>query len=142
AFGSLELGRLIAAAQRNNTDLRAAALRVAQAAALTRAAGASLYPAVDASALSARSGVFEGRQGDRSSWEAALNASYEVDFWGRNRAGLVAARAQEAAVAFDLETVALTLTADVATTYFQYLALGERLATARANLANARRILE
>ena len=141
-FGSAELTELVATAQRNNPDLLAAASRIAQAAALTRAAAAGLYPTLEGSGSASRTGGFTRDQPDRKSYQLALDAAYEIDLWGRNRAGVLAARAQEAATRFDRDAIALTLTADVATSYLQYLALGDRLETARANLANARRILE
>ena len=142
SFGSEELARLEAEAQRNNADLRAAAARIAQAAAQTRAAGATLYPVVGASGSASRDGSFSRRIEARTSYGVSLDASYEVDLWGLNRAGVLAARAAEAATAFDRETIALTLAADLATTYLQYLALGDRIGVARDNLANARRVLE
>lgn len=145
AFGSDELVRLQAEARRNNPDLEAAVSRIAQAAADVRAAGASLLPSIGGGVSASRSGRSDG---DRflsswgSSYEAALDASYEVDFWGRNRASVDAARARAASSRFDRDTIALTLAGDVATTWLQYAALGDQIATARGTLETARRILE
>ena len=50
-----------------------------------------------------------------------LTASYELDFWGKNRASRAAARAAAVASRYDKETVALTVISSVATTYFQAL---------------------
>lgn len=148
AFGSAELEALIARAAANNYDLRAAASRIEQARAQARVARAALLPALDASAQAARDWLrFERRNGgDRSaaesSYSGSFTASWEADFWGRNRAGALAAEASLEASRYDREAVALTLFADLATTYFQHLSLAERLDTARKQIVNARRILE
>jgi NodT family efflux transporter outer membrane factor (OMF) lipoprotein len=70
-----------------------------------------------------------------------LTVGYEFDFWGRNRAALVAARATAAASRYDRETVELTVLASVASTYFQVLELRDRLSVAETNSATANRIL-
>ena len=152
SFDSAELPALMASAQASNFDLGIAAARVVQADAQARIAGAALLPTVDfgADVARQRSGSSSGRSGGAggssgSRWStssgASLNASYEVDFWGRNRADVDAARASAAASRYGQQTVALTVTADVATTYFQILALRDRLAVARENLAAAERVL-
>ena len=71
----------------------------------------------------------------------SLAASYEFDFWGRNRSLLTAAQASNRATRADRETVALTAVATTATTYFQLLSLRERLEIARLNLENAEAVL-
>jgi outer membrane protein, multidrug efflux system len=70
-----------------------------------------------------------------------LNASYELDFWGKNRAALASATASARASRYDRETVELGVLAGVASTYFQTLELRDRLAIADANLENATRVL-
>ncbi len=71
-----------------------------------------------------------------------LSASYEVDFWGKNRALENAAVLQAGASRADRDAVALTILGGVADEYFQVLALRERLAMARANALAAQKILE
>ena len=139
-FGDAELERLIATTQRNNYDLKAAASRLAQAEARARAAAAELYPGLAGSSSGNRDG--SGGSGLDPSYQAGLQAEYEVDFWGRNRAAAESAEAAIEATRFDRETVALSLTAEVATTYFQQLALSDRLASARQQLEIARRVLD
>jgi NodT family efflux transporter outer membrane factor (OMF) lipoprotein len=72
---------------------------------------------------------------------ANINASYELDFWGRNLADAHAADASLRASRYDQETVALTTVSSVATSYFQLLALRDRLAYAKKNVENADRLL-
>ena len=68
-------------------------------------------------------------------------ASYELDFWGKNRAARDAARAAAVASRYDQQTVALTVISSVATTYFQALELRDRLQVAQQNLENGDKIL-
>ena len=70
-----------------------------------------------------------------------LTASYELDFWGKNRAARDAARAAAVASRYDQQTVALTVICSVATTYFQALELRDRLQVAQQNLENGDKIL-
>jgi NodT family efflux transporter outer membrane factor (OMF) lipoprotein len=148
AFGSAELEALVARAEANNYDLRAAASRIAQAQAQTRIARSALLPSLDASGQAARDWLrFERSGGVRrtsaeSSFQGSFAASWEADLWGRNRAGLLSAEASLEAARLDREALALSLLADVTANYLQYLSLGDRIDTARKQIANARRILE
>ncbi len=67
--------------------------------------------------------------------------SYEIDLWGRLRATKEAALATALADRFDQQTVALTAVTSVATTWFQALALQDRLDVAQRNLHDAEEIL-
>jgi len=142
-FGSDELTALVELAVNNNWDLSAARERVAQADARARQAGAALLPTVDGNAnanyLAGHSGHGGGHELD---WFAMLSASYEVDFWGKNRATARAALMEANASRAERDTVALTLLGAVADEYFQVLALRERIAIARANSDAAQKVLE
>jgi outer membrane protein, multidrug efflux system len=141
-FGSDELDDFVDLAVRANTDLTVARERVAQADARARQAGAAILPkaSVDANA-SYLSGHSQQGSGHELDWFAMLSASYEVDFWGKNRANANAARLQAGASRAERDTVALTLLGGVAGEYFQVLALRERVAIARANRDAAQTIL-
>jgi len=142
-FGSEELSSLIETAARNTTDLTAARARVAQADARARQAGSAILPTVDANGtgnyLAGHSSQGGGHELD---WAAMLSASYEVDFWGKNRATAQSARLLAGASRAERDTVALTTLAGVANGYFQLLALRERLAVAQSNRDTARQLLE
>lgn len=140
-FGSEELNALIAEAQASNLNLAAARYRVEQADAQSRIAGSSLLPTIGASARGDETGDIHGPGLKTKSLGANLTASYELDFWGRNLADARSADASLRASQYDQETVALTTTASVATTYFQLLALRDRLAYAKKNVENADRLL-
>jgi NodT family efflux transporter outer membrane factor (OMF) lipoprotein len=142
SFNSEALSLLIAAALRANPDLAIAAERVGQAESQVRIAGASLFPDLNFGAGTARretrpdGGVWSRSDGSN----ASLSASYELDLWGRNAAGVRAARASLQASRVDRETVRLTLVSGVAGAYFQILSLRGRLATTRENLVIANRV--
>jgi outer membrane protein, multidrug efflux system len=142
-FASSDLDQLIAQAERTNDDLKAAVARVHQADAQRRIAGAPLLPALDldASALRARAPVPLQGYMTGNTFNPLLSASYELDFWGKNRAALAAAIATAQASRYDRVTVELGVMAGVAGTYFQALELRDRLDVAEANLANAQKIL-
>jgi len=145
-FGSAKLDELIAAAERNNDDLAAAIARVQEADAQARIAGAALLPSVDlgASATRERTKSNSGSGGAQvfNVFSPVLSASYELDFWGKNRALRDAARAAAVASRYDRQTVALTVISSVATTYFQALELRDRIEVAQQNLANGQKILD
>ena len=143
-FGSTELNQLMIEAENNNLDLAAAAARILQADAQARLAGVPLLPTLDFGAGAARQGSFGGdRDVDASnSFDVSIGASYEIDFWGKNRASLASAQEALQASRYDRETVALTITSGVAITYLQVLSLRERIAIARLNLENAENVLQ
>lgn len=147
-FQTTELNRLIEEAQNNSHDLKAAAARVTQARAVARIAGAPLYPAVtvegDASRanVSNKSNPGSARVGMFNSYRVAPQASYELDIWGANKFASEAADDALLASIYGQEMVKLTLTADVARTYFQILSLNDLLDDAQRNLENARNALD
>lgn len=109
-FNDPELEKLVAEAIVYNPDLQLAAARVEAAEASARAAGAALYPQVN---LLGRGGGKMG--GDSTGLQGiGLFASWEIDLWGRVRAGRAAATAQYEATALEhryaRESIAALLT--------------------------------
>lgn len=144
-FKSTELNEFIAAAQRTNDDIAAAIARVREADAQARIAGAPLLPALSTSGTATRArqlNVATNGTTTANDFSALLGASYEVDFWGKNRAALDAARLAAVASRYDRVTVELTVMTAVASTYFQAIELQDRLAVASANLASAQSTLK
>jgi multidrug efflux system outer membrane protein len=142
-FGSEELNALVDAAVHANLDLESSRARVAQADARARQAGAAILPSVDATGTT---NYFAGHSsqggGHEFDWAAMLSASYEVDFWGKNRATAESARLLAGASRAEQDAVALTTLAGVANGYFQLLALRERLAVAQSNRDVAKQLLD
>ena len=120
--------------------------RVREADAQARIAGAALLPSTRRPSAALRVSVRRRPAADRYStfdlFDAGLSASYQVDFWGRNRDLHQAALAAREASRFDRETVALTVMTSVAMTYFEVLELHDRLQVAQHNLDNAQTILQ
>jgi multidrug efflux system outer membrane protein len=168
-FRSRELTHIIEEAQLANLDIAAAVARIVQADAQARIAGASLLPVIDLSgnALRSRSSqtlvkgntnpntlapgsalataAITGRPPPdqvRSNVNAVLTASFEIDFWGKNRAALQAAEQTAVASRFDREVVGLSIVVSVANAYFQVLAAQDRLKAARDDIASATRVLD
>jgi outer membrane protein, multidrug efflux system len=147
-FGSNQLDELIAQAEAANYDLAAAIARVREADAQARIAGAALLPSVGATAGLTRQrtnpSALSGRvrfPPDTTLVNPAITASYEFDFWGKNRASLEAAKASALASRYDEQVVELTVVTAVATTYFQILELRDRLTVAQSNIAAAQELL-
>jgi multidrug efflux system outer membrane protein len=139
-FRSRELTSLVERAHLDNLDIAAAVARIEQADAQTRIAGAPLLPMLDADLSATRSGT--GTTPGVSTYRAVLNASYELDLWGKNRAALRAAEFVAIASRFDREVIVLSTVASVINTYFQIVAAQDRLRIARENVSAATRILK
>ena len=157
-FHSPELNALVEQARVQNFDIAAAIARVRQADAQVRIAGAPLLPDFSGTGnaswqheglgtgSSSRIGISGGGGGSNASidfhtYSAGLNASYELDFWGRNLATRQSAVASAVFSRFDQQTVALTVVTDVANTWFTALSLADRLVVARQNLRDAEQTL-
>jgi multidrug efflux system outer membrane protein len=142
-FASPELDALITQATSANLDLAGARARLTQADARARQAGAAILPSVDAlgngNFLAGHSANGSAHELD---WSGLLSASYEVDFWGKNRATANAARLLDTAARADRDTLALTTLAGVADGYFELLSMRERLRLAQSNLDTAGGLLE
>jgi NodT family efflux transporter outer membrane factor (OMF) lipoprotein len=104
---------LIEASLTNNPGVQQAWARLVQADAVARQAGAARYPWLQGGADASRSKnsiTYEGAD----LFSLGLNASYEVDLWGRIKSNTQAARLSRDATAEQLQTVALTLSSQVA----------------------------
>ena len=142
-FGSTELDGLIDQTVANNLDLQGAHWRVQQALERAKQAHAGLYPSVDGLGdINYLSGHSRSGGLHETDWSALLSASYEIDFWGKNRAAQDSARDSLVASQADRDTLALTTLAAVANEYFQLLSLRERLELARANVDAARNLAQ
>jgi NodT family efflux transporter outer membrane factor (OMF) lipoprotein len=114
SFNDAQLDELVREALAYNPDLQVAAARVEQAAAYVKVAGATLYPQVN---LLARGG---GKMsGDSSGLEGVgVFLNWELDLWGRVRAGREAARDQYGSAALDAEYARQSMAALVTKSWF------------------------
>jgi outer membrane protein, multidrug efflux system len=120
SFRSRELTNLIEEAQAVNFDIGAAIGRIMQADAQAKIIGAPLLPAVNFDGFAERLRNPGGPE--RNLFQAALNASYEIDFWGKNRAASRAAEQSAIVSRFNKEVVVLATIVSVASAYLQVLA--------------------
>lgn len=145
-FGSPQLDAFIVQAEASSLNLAAAIARVREADAQVKIAGAALLPSIGlnagASRIQSSSAIPGGNGASYPLYSGQLSASYEVDFWGANRASLQATKETAQASRYSEETVALTTVASVATTYFQLLELRDQLATTEENLRSAQDVLK
>ena len=130
-----------------NFDIAAAIARVKQSDALASQTGANLLPSVSASDSFTRSKSSSSSSqgltsGARNDLIASFSASYQLDFWGRNRATFVASQENATASRWDRQTVTLTALASTATTYYTILSARERIALAKQDVADSGRILK
>jgi multidrug efflux system outer membrane protein len=143
-FGSTQLNAFIAKAEAQNFDIAAAIARIREADAEARIAGAALLPSVTATSaithqrtlLSTTSKPVEFQE-----FSLGANASYEVDFWGRNHAMVEAAKETAIASHYDEQVIALATVSSVAVSYFQALSLRDRIQVAENNVAAAEQTL-
>ncbi|HYC94486.1 MAG TPA: TolC family protein [Sphingomicrobium sp.] len=140
-FSDPVLDRLIEQALAANTDLRVAAANLRRARAVLRETRSGLFPTAEVSAsatYSRQSGDqvgFEGAGGEGWTYDAGIDASYQVDLFGRIRRAIQAARADAGAAqaAFDLSRI--TIAAETARAYADACSAGRQLAVARGTLA-------
>jgi len=137
AFGDPVLTGLVVRALANSPDLGSAAARVEEARAAVRLTRAQQAPLVSAGVpLSDGQTVSPlGRPSDAIGVQPLVQASYDLDLFGRLRQASAAARAQALASEGARDTVRLAIAAGVASGYITLRALDRRLGVARDTLA-------
>jgi multidrug efflux system outer membrane protein len=142
-FNDPRLDRLVNDALLANKDLQRARANLRASRAARRLAGFDLFPTVTAA------GSYTHTRESRTQLPAILSeertldsvdvgfdAFWELDFFGRVRRGVQAARAEEQASAASLRDAQVTVTAEVARNYFVLRGLQEQLAVATRNAEN------
>jgi len=144
SFRSAELNRFMLETVGGNFDVSAAVARILQADALARQTGAALLPSLTAGDTASRSQsptLSGGSPTRRTLLSPTLSASYQIDFWGKNRAAFQATEESAYAARFDRETVLLSALASTSSTYFAVLGARERVQLAKDNLKLSANIL-
>jgi multidrug efflux system outer membrane protein len=150
-FGDPVLQNLIHTALTRNFDLRVAMLRVETARANVGVARSEQLPQFNASAglvvneqSTHNPDFFPGLLPRTTTFgQVLLNLlSFELDIWGRLRHQTRAARAELRASEEDRKAVMTTVVSDVASAYFNLLALDAQLEVDRETLATRQRSLE
>jgi multidrug efflux system outer membrane protein len=128
-----------------NHDVRAAVARLDEARAIFDEGRRNLYPKVTADAsVDVRDQVIPGftdKPVHINTYRAALDASWEIDIFGRVRAAVASASANAESFDATLEAVRVSVAADVARNYFELRGLQQQLSVFDRSLANQRETL-
>lgn len=139
-FKDKTLNQLLDSATRHNQELKAAVARFDQARAAARIARSQFFPALGAGATAQHQGTsanmpsafpLNGVRYEGASFDVPLDLTYEIDLWGKVRRQFEGARADAAAAAAAMQSVLLSLQADVAQNYFRLRAVDEEILTLR-----------
>jgi NodT family efflux transporter outer membrane factor (OMF) lipoprotein len=154
-FGDPALDQVVEAAFEDNLNLRSAWARLEQSEAVRRQTNANAFPTVDLTAQgsesqqSLRGTAFGGAGGGNlpsrvnvRQFNASIGAGYELDLWGRLAAQREAAAYNAQAARADVETIALSLTSQVAEAWFNVVAQRQKMALLDEQLDLAERYLE
>jgi outer membrane protein, multidrug efflux system len=140
SFNDPELSSLVQRALTANNDLRAALAHYDSANALLREAKFDRYPTVTMSTSVGRQkfSAFQafGYPRNNRFFSPEINASWELDFFGRVRHSLEAQRQETLADASNLAAMQVTVVGEVASTYIDLRGRQERLRVARENAEN------
>ena len=136
--------RLVADALRANTTLLSSQAVLRQSRATGRLAASTLLPTVGGSASAQRIGSTTpaaGRTVTRT-FQARLDANWELDIFGSNRSALDASEATIRATVANLGDVQMSVEAEVAMNYILGRSAQARLVIANANLASQQETLQ
>lgn len=136
-----QLNGLIRDAEVRNLDLKVAEARLKEARALFRQARFDLYPTVTSEAgytntRESKARSISGRAASSELHDLALDASYELDFFGRVRRSIQAARATEEAVDAQRDALLIDLRSEVAINYLLVRGAQAQLDVAQQNATN------
>jgi multidrug efflux system outer membrane protein len=141
------LNDLINTALLENEDIRIAAARMEQFMAQVEIVRSGFYPQVGYGAAGSREQASKnivppGIESLTETWQATLNAGWELDVWGRLRRSTEAAQADLLAAEEGRRTVILSLVSSVATLYVTLRLLDAQLKIARDTVQSRRKSLD
>jgi multidrug efflux system outer membrane protein len=142
-FNDPVLNDLINTALEQNRDVRIAAARVEQFAANLKITRSEFFPQLGYGLSGSRDktppGLLPlGTDPVTETYQATINAGWELDVWGRIRRASEAGRAQLLAAEEGRRTVILTLVSSVATSYVTLRSLDRQLEIARSTVQTRR----
>ncbi len=140
-FDDATLNSLVEEALDHNPDVAVAAARVAQSRAVLGITNADRWPAVDLQGNVTRSkdsayvNTTPGLELHRTIYTVQGGASFELDLWGKYLRASQSAREQLLNTEYGREATKLSLTGDVARSYFSLIAAAQQLASGRDTLS-------
>lgn len=135
------LNELVQRALAENKNVKQAMARVVESRARRGIAAAGFWPTLGSSASGTRSDSDLSLE-PRESYQAGLDAGWEIDLFGGQRRSLEASTAQLAASEADLRDVLVTLLGDVALSYVDVRTSQSRLSYAQRNLESQREVVD
>ena len=127
-FGNSALNDLEKQVDESNQTLKAAEARFREARALIQINRSNLFPTISTSPAITTNRISHNSptgsvNGDFGQYTLPIDVNYELDAWGRVRRSIAAAREEAQASAADLETIRLSLHAELAIDYFELRSL-------------------
>ncbi|HET7438636.1 MAG TPA: efflux transporter outer membrane subunit, partial [Nitrospira sp.] len=147
-FNDSQLDGLVKRAVQNNLDLQLATARIAEARAVRGVVRSGLFPSVGAgvSATRNRQRVIapggEVGEAEFNNFEGQLDASWELDVFGRIRSGVKAATADTVAAEESRRAVLVSLLGELGRSYANLRGLQLRLVVAEKNIRTQEETLE
>ncbi|MGC4013971.1 MAG: efflux transporter outer membrane subunit [Luteolibacter sp.] len=135
-FGDPIMTRLVTTSLNNSLDVKTSMSRVREARARRESEASSLFPSLSGSVGSSASSTLRKNTADTSaiSYSTGLNASWEVDLFGKQRTSLLASGADINASVENLHTVQASLASEVALAYLDFRSAQARLQVVRDSL--------
>lgn len=136
------LNSLLSQVSLSNQNVAEYAAQYRQAQALVAQSRAALFPTLDYDASTTRSGSHtDSTRTTSSSHQAALNASWELDLWGKLRRTREEDRASAQASAAELANITLSAQTELAEDYFQLRIMDEKIGLYQQSIAAYQRYL-
>ena len=140
AFSDPELTALIDSALRTNLSLRNVWYQLEEAGALVGITASARWPQLSLEVQSGFSVPEPDFVGGENT-QLSLQAGYEVDLWGRIRYSIHADQYRFRARYYDYKTAAISLSGEIALTYFRLKATREQLSLIEEQLATNEQVL-
>lgn len=142
SFGDPNLESLIAEGLGNNFSIRSAWDRLRQSEQLAVKSGVALLPGVNYSGGATRTGQkIANATNYTANYSLGVTLSYEIDFWGGIRSARQAALLDAEAASENVRTAAITLSANIAKTWYQLVEAKEKAAVLNKQLAVNEKVL-
>lgn len=136
------LSSLLSQVSLSNQNVAEYAAQYRQAQALVAQSRAALFPTLDYDASTTRSGSHtESTRTTSSSHQAALNASWELDLWGKLRRTREEDQASAQASAAELANITLSAQTELAEDYFQLRIMDEKIGLYQQSIVAYQRYL-
>lgn len=142
SFDDPRLNALVDTALKSNFNLRTAWQRLREARAVVDRESAALFPSLDASAQAKTTPAGSNADQQADQFQLGLTAEYELDLWGRIRSAARAEQYRAAASYADYQTAALSLSAEIARTWYQLIEARDQLQLINQQIRTNQKMLQ